>query len=68
MGGEAGGELVGAGMAVDWGGVGGGFDSGDVQFGKFVDVAQDFGELVSEAGFFFGGEFDSSQVGDVVDV
>ena len=46
----------------------GGFDSDDVHFFEFLDVAEDAAELGAELLFFFGSQREAGEVSDVFDV
>ena len=49
-------------------GVGRGFDAADIEFGKFVDVADDFIKLGGIGSDFDLGEFEASQASDAMDI
>ena len=66
--GEAWAGFVGADDIVDGEGVGGGFDAGEVEFGKGVHVVEDTMELGSVVVGFVVGEFETGEFGDAMDV
>lgn len=66
--GEAGAGGVIADDVVDGEGVGGGFDTGKVEFGEGVHVIEDAVELGCVVGGFVVGEFETGEFGDAVDV
>jgi hypothetical protein len=68
FGGEGGFDDVFAEDVGEAGGVGHGFDTGDVDFGEFFDVAEDGGEFLGEGGEAGLGNGEAGELGDVTDL